>query len=85
MCGNYGIAPVVAAGMLAVMGICDFFGTIGSDWLSERIDNRKLLFWYFGLRGLSLMYLVGNARSSRLSQLTLRKQGSDIKNPENAL
>jgi len=33
------------------------FGTIGSGWLSDRFDNRWLLFWYYGLRGLSLLYL----------------------------
>ncbi|HEY4374751.1 MAG TPA: MFS transporter [Burkholderiales bacterium] len=57
LCGDYGIAPVAAAGVLATMGIFDFFGTIGSGWLSDRFDNRKLLFWYYGLRGLSLIYL----------------------------
>ena len=40
-----------------MMGIFDFFGTIGSGWLSDRFDNRWLLFWYYGLRGLSLRYL----------------------------
>ena len=39
------------------MGIFDFFGTIGSGWLSDRFDNRWLLFWYYGLRGLSLLFL----------------------------
>src|SRR5262249_44272565 len=34
-----------------------FVGTIGSGWLSDRFDNRWLLFWYYGLRGLSLLYL----------------------------
>jgi predicted MFS family arabinose efflux permease len=28
-----------------------------SGWLSDRYDNRKLLFWYYGLRGLSLLWL----------------------------
>src|SRR5207248_11132560 len=28
-----------------------------SGWLSDRYDNRKLLFWYYGLRGLSLLFL----------------------------
>ena len=37
-----------------MIGAFDFVGTIGSGWLSDRIDNRKLLFWYYGLRGLSL-------------------------------
>ncbi|MGO4440832.1 MFS transporter [Rhizobium sp. RAF56] len=57
LCGDFGIVPVAAASMLAVMGIFDLFGTIGSGWLSDRFDSRKLLFWYYGLRGLSLLYL----------------------------
>lgn len=57
LCGDYGIAAVSAAGVLAMMGIFDFFGTIGSGWLSDRYDNRWLLFWYYGLRGLSLVFL----------------------------
>ncbi len=57
LCGDSGIVPVAAAGILAMMGIFDVFGTIGSGWLSDRFDNRWLLFWYYGLRGLSLLYL----------------------------
>ncbi|WP_117195713.1 MFS transporter [Rhizobium terrae] len=57
ICGDFGLAPVAAAGTLAVLGIFDFFGTIMSGWLSDRYDNRILLFWYYGLRGLSLIYL----------------------------
>ena len=57
LCGDYGLAAVSAAGILALMGVFDFFGTLGSGWLSDRFDNRWLLFWYYGLRGLSLIYL----------------------------
>ncbi|MBX5193430.1 MFS transporter [Rhizobium sp. NZLR3b] len=57
LCGDFGIVPVAAASVLAVMGIFDFFGTIGSGWLSDRFDNRWLLFFYYGFRGLSLLYL----------------------------
>lgn len=57
LCGDYGMAPVAAAGMLAVIGVFDFIGTVGSGWLSDRYDSRVLLFWYYGLRGLSLLYL----------------------------
>ncbi|MCC8968042.1 MFS transporter [Bradyrhizobium sp. Pear76] len=57
MCLDYGIPQVQAASLLAAMGIFDFFGTIISGWLSDRYDNRYLLFWYYGLRGLSLLYL----------------------------
>jgi sugar phosphate permease len=57
LCHDYGLAAVGAASVLAMMGVFDFVGTIGSGWLSDRIDNRWLLFWYYGLRGLSLLYL----------------------------
>ena len=39
------------------MGIFDLVGTTVSGWLSDRYDSRWLLFWYYGLRGLSLLYL----------------------------
>jgi MFS family permease len=57
MCLDYGIPQVQAASLLAAMGVFDFFGTIFSGWLSDRYDNRWLLFWYYGLRGLSLVLL----------------------------
>jgi MFS family permease len=57
LCADFGIPQVQAAGLLAAMGIFDFFGTILSGWLSDRYDNRWLLFWYYGLRGLSLLFL----------------------------
>ncbi len=57
LCIDVGVGAVVAASLLALMGICDFIGTIASGWLSDRYDNRMLLAWYYGLRGLSLMWL----------------------------
>jgi MFS family permease len=57
ICGDFGMAAVTAAGTLAVIGIFDFFGTIAAGWLSDRYDSRVLLFWFYGLRGLSLIYL----------------------------
>jgi predicted MFS family arabinose efflux permease len=57
LCHDFGMEAVAAAGVLAMMGVCDFFGTIGSGWLSDRFDNRWLLFWYYGLRGISLLML----------------------------
>ncbi|MDB5628822.1 MAG: major facilitator superfamily 1 [Tardiphaga sp.] len=57
MCADFGIPQVQAASLLAAMGVFDFVGTIASGWLSDRYDNRWLLFWYYGLRGLSLLFL----------------------------
>ena len=63
LCADYGVPAVTAASMLAIVGVCDFVGTIGSGWLSDRYDNRALLFVYYGLRGLSLLYLPGSSFS----------------------
>jgi sugar phosphate permease len=63
LCADFGMPAVAAASTLAMMGIFDFFGTILSGWLSDRYDNRALLFWYYGLRGLSLLYLPFSAFS----------------------
>ena len=57
MCGDYGMTEVQGASLLATMGIFDLFGTTLSGWLSDRFNARVLLFWYYGLRGLSLIYL----------------------------
>ncbi|HEY9234745.1 MAG TPA: MFS transporter, partial [Phenylobacterium sp.] len=57
MCADYGLPETRAAGLLALMGIFDLIGTTASGWLTDRYDPRKLLFVYYGLRGLSLMAL----------------------------
>jgi sugar phosphate permease len=56
-CMDHGMPEVQAASLLAIMGLFDLVGTTGSGWLSDRVDNRFLLFAYYGLRGLSLLYL----------------------------
>jgi MFS family permease len=56
-CFDGGIPEMRAAGILAMMGVFNLVGTTFSGWLSDRYDNRWLLFWYYSLRGLSLLYL----------------------------
>jgi len=56
-CADNGIPETKAAGLLMLMGIFDIIGTTASGWLSDRYDSRVLLFVYYGLRGLSLLYL----------------------------
>jgi len=56
-CFDNGIPEVKAAGLLAGMGAFNIVGTTLSGWLSDRYDNRVLLMMYYGLRGLSLIYL----------------------------
>ncbi|HEV2300197.1 MAG TPA: MFS transporter [Stellaceae bacterium] len=56
-CIDHGIPAVTGASLLAAMGMLNFIGVTLSGWLSDRWNNRALLFWYYGLRGLSLVYL----------------------------
>jgi sugar phosphate permease len=61
LCADFGMQNVEAASVLAMMGAFDFVGTILSGWLSDRYDNRYLLAWYYGLRGISLLFLPMSA------------------------
>lgn len=54
---DHGMAQVTAASLLALIGVFDVVGTITSGYLTDRIDPRKLLFFYYLLRGLSLFLL----------------------------
>jgi MFS family permease len=56
-CGDRGIAPVQAAGLLSLMGLFDLIGTTASGWLTDRYDPKKLLIVYYGFRGVSLLAL----------------------------
>jgi sugar phosphate permease len=54
---DHGIPEVRAASLLALMGLCDLVGTTAAGWMSDRWDSRWLLAAYYGLRGLSLLFL----------------------------
>jgi predicted MFS family arabinose efflux permease len=56
-CADNNVGAVAAASYLALMGIFNFAGTVGSGWLSDRFDNRLLLVIYYSFRGLSLIWL----------------------------
>ena len=54
---DHGIGATTAAGLLAIVGVFDIIGTIGSGWLTDRFNPRLLLFVYYGLRGIALLAL----------------------------
>ena len=54
---DHGMVEVAAASLLALIGVFDVVGTLFSGWLTDRIDPRKLLFFYYLLRGISLFLL----------------------------
>jgi len=54
---DHGMTTLAAANLLALIGIFDIIGTTASGWLTDRYDPRRLLFAYYGFRGLSLILL----------------------------
>jgi sugar phosphate permease len=54
---DHGMGATTAAGLLAVVGLFDLIGTIGSGWLTDRMNPRILLGIYYGLRGVALIAL----------------------------
>ena len=54
---DHGVSATTAASLLAIVGIFDLIGTIGSGWLTDRVDPRILLALYYGLRGVALLAL----------------------------
>jgi MFS family permease len=54
---EHGFTSVTSATAVGVMGAMNIVGTLGSGWLSDRFDNRKLLAGYYGFRALSLSAL----------------------------
>jgi predicted MFS family arabinose efflux permease len=56
-CVDHGYSQFAGAGILASLGVFSLIGSTISGWLTDRFNPRILLFWIFGLRGLSLMLL----------------------------
>jgi predicted MFS family arabinose efflux permease len=67
---DHGMSEIAAARLLALIGIFDIVGTTVSGYLTDRYDPRKLLFAYYGLRGVSLLILpwaLGSAHFALLA------------------
>jgi predicted MFS family arabinose efflux permease len=54
---EHGFSEYTAAGALALLGGMNVIGTTASGYLSDRVDPRKLLAVYYGLRAVSLLLL----------------------------
>ncbi|OAH15170.1 MFS transporter [Streptomyces jeddahensis] len=54
---DHGMPVTVAASLLSLIGIFNVAGTVGSGWLTDRVDARRLLAVCYALRGLSLLAL----------------------------
>jgi sugar phosphate permease len=56
-CVDHGITEVFAASVTASLGLFSLVGSSVSGWLTDRYNPRVILFWVYGLRGLSLIVL----------------------------
>jgi predicted MFS family arabinose efflux permease len=63
-CIDHGWGAEAASGFLSGIGVFDIIGTVASGWLSDRYDSRRLLFAYYGLRGVALLLLPSALRLS---------------------
>jgi len=63
-CADHGISEVSAAGLLSISGIFNLLGAMVAGWLSDKFDNRWLLFWFYALRGITLAWLPFNLTSA---------------------
>lgn len=54
---DHGMQATTAAGLLAVVGLFDIAGTIGSGYLTDTYDPRRLLLGYYLFRGVGLLML----------------------------
>jgi MFS family permease len=54
---DHHMTAVTGASLLALMGVFDVVGTTFSGWLTDRLDPRRLLAWYYALRGLAVIAL----------------------------
>jgi predicted MFS family arabinose efflux permease len=66
---DHGMSEIAAANLLALIGIFDIIGTTMSGYLTDRFDPRKLLFAYYGLRGVALLILPWALGTSQFALL----------------
>jgi MFS family permease len=54
---DHHMTAIAGASLLALMGLFDVIGTTVSGFLTDRVDPRRLLAWYYALRGLAVIAL----------------------------
>ena len=56
---EHGFTEMVAAQALGVMGATSILGSIASGWICDHFGRKGPLAWYYLLRGVSLLFLLG--------------------------
>ena len=52
---DHGMPATTAASLLAIVGIFDLIGTIGSGYLTDKVSSIWLLVFFYAMRGLALL------------------------------
>jgi MFS family permease len=55
---EHGFSEMQAAEALGVMGAMNILGTVASGWICDRFGRKGPLAFYYGVRGLSLLFLL---------------------------
>jgi len=55
---EHGFSEMDAAQALGVMGAMNILGTVASGWICDRFGRKGPLAFYYGVRGLSLLFLL---------------------------
>ncbi len=55
---EHGFSEMNAAQALGIMGAMNILGTVASGWICDRFGRRGPLAFYYGVRGLSLLFLL---------------------------
>jgi len=55
---EHGFSEIHAAQALGVMGAMNILGTVASGWICDRFGRKGPLAFYYGVRGLSLLFLL---------------------------
>jgi MFS family permease len=55
---EHGFSEMHAAQALGVMGAVNILGTVASGWICDRFGRKGPLAFYYGVRGLSLLFLL---------------------------
>jgi predicted MFS family arabinose efflux permease len=54
---EHGFSEITAATAVGLMGLMNVVGTLGSGWLTDRYDNRRLLAAYYAFRAIAIFWL----------------------------
>ncbi len=55
---DHGFSEMHAAQALGIMGAMNILGTVASGWICDRFGRKGPLAFYYGVRGLSLLFLL---------------------------